>query len=67
MGIYLAFKQGMKLWGLWIGLTTALVFTGVIGGLIVLCADWDHEVQKVMERLESEQNLGNEEASAEGA
>ena len=67
MGIYLAFKQGMRLWGLWIGLTIALVFTSVIGGLIVLRADWDHEVKKVMERLEGERNLDNDDASAESA
>ena len=67
IGIYLAFKQDMKLWGLWIGLTIALVFTGVIGGLIVLRADWDYEVKKVMDRLESERIVGNENESAERA
>lgn len=55
----------MKLPGLWIGLTVALVFTSVIGGLIVLRADWDHEVKKVMERLESERNLNDDDGSAE--
>ena len=67
MGIYLAFKQGMKLSGLWIGLTIALVFTSVIGGLIVLWADWDHEVKKVMERLEGDRNLGDDDESTESA
>jgi multidrug resistance protein, MATE family len=65
MGIYLAFKQDMKLSGLWVGLTTALVLVSVIGGLIVLRADWDYEVKKVMERLENETNLGNDDGSAE--
>lgn len=67
IGIYLTFKQDMSLWGLWIGLTIALVSTSVVGGLIVLWADWDHEVQKVMERLESERNFGNVDASVESA
>jgi len=57
----------MKLWGLWIGLTIALVSTGVIGGLIVLRADWDYEVKKVMDRLESERIVGNDNESAESA
>jgi MATE family multidrug resistance protein len=67
MGIYLTFRQDMKLWGLWIGLTIALLFTSVIGGLIVLWADWDHEVKKVMDRLESERSAGNDDESAERA
>lgn len=67
MGIYLAFRHDMKLWGLWIGLTIALVSTSVIGGLIVLQADWDHEVKKVMDRLESERDLGDDDESAESA
>jgi len=66
MGIYFAFKQDMNLWGLWIGLTIALVFTSGVGGLIVSWTDWDHEVKKVMERLESERDLGDDE-SAESA
>lgn len=57
----------MKLWGLWIGLTIALVSTSVVGGLIVLWADWDYEVKKVMDRLEGEMNVGNDDESAEGA
>ena len=67
MGIYLAFKHDMKLWGLWIGLTIALVSTSGIGGLIVLRADWDREVKKVMDRLESERNPGNDDEFAESA
>lgn len=67
LGIYLAFKQDMKLPGLWIGLTAALVTTGFIGGLIILWADWDNEVKKVMERLEGERHLGNDDESAECA
>jgi len=57
----------MKLWGLWIGLTIALVFTGVVGGLIALWVDWDYEVKKVMDRLESERIVDNDTQSAESA
>ena len=67
MGICLAFRQGMHLWGLWIGLTIALVFTSVIGGLIVLWADWDLEVKKVMERLGSDGGLDDDDRSTESA
>jgi len=67
MGIYLAFKQGMNLSGLWIGLTIALVFTSGLGGPLVLWADWDHEVRKVMDRMENERNLDDDDQSAESA
>ena len=67
MGIYLASKQDIRLWGLWIDLTIASVSTSVIGGLIVLWAGWDYEV-KMMDRLESESNVGNDsDESAESA
>ena len=65
--MYITFKHNMGLWGLWIGLTLALVCTDVIGGLIILRADWDHEVEKVMKRLEGERNLGNDDESTESA
>lgn len=55
----------MGLSGLWVGLTVALVSTSVIGGMIVLRADWNYEVKKVMDRLESDRNLGNDEESRE--
>jgi len=67
MGVYLAFKYDMKLWGLWMGLTVGLVCTGVIGGLIVLWADWDHEVEKVAERLEGDRKLRKGDEPAESA
>lgn len=57
----------MKLWGLWIGLTLALASTGITGCLLILRADWDHEVQKVMKRLEGERNLDNDNESSESA
>ena len=57
----------MGLWGLWIGLTVALVCTSTVGGLIVLWSDWDREMEKVMERLEGDRNLGDDDESTEGA
>ncbi|THU97469.1 MATE efflux family protein [Dendrothele bispora CBS 962.96] len=54
-GIFLAFKRTMGLTGLWLGLTVALVICAVVG--TVLCVwtpDWEKEVEKVMERLESD-------------
>ena len=43
----------MELFGLWIGLAAALLFNSIISTWIVLCADWDHEVLRVQERLRS--------------
>jgi MATE family multidrug resistance protein len=44
----------MKLMGLWIGLTLALVYCATIGVYLCLVTDWNHEVQKVIYRLEAE-------------
>lgn len=44
----------MKLWGLWIGLTTALVYGSAIATYICLTANWDHEVKKVQDRIEAD-------------
>ena len=57
----------MGLWGLWIGLTVAMVCTSTTGGLIILWADWDREVEKVTEVLEGDRNLGNDGESTESA
>jgi MATE family multidrug resistance protein len=65
--MYLAFRQDMGLWGLWIGLAIALVCTSSVGGLIALRADWDHEVRKVAERLEGDRDPSNGVESAESA
>ena len=53
----------MGLWGLWIGLTVALVCTSTVGGMIVLWADWDREVEKVMERLEGDRSPDEDEST----
>ena len=65
--MYITFKHDMGLLGLWIGLTLALVCTSTVGGLIILRSDWDREVEKVIERLEGDRNLGNDDESPESA
>ena len=54
IGLYLAFACGMKLMGLWIGLTIALVYSTVMGIWICMRTDWDREVRKVKARMEKE-------------
>ncbi|KIM30491.1 hypothetical protein M408DRAFT_66438 [Serendipita vermifera MAFF 305830] len=52
LGLVLAFKLGLGLIGLWIGLTLSLVFVGLVG--LYLCTvrtDWEEEVRKTMMRL----------------
>ena len=67
MGVYLTFWQDMELWGLWIGLTAAMVCNSTIGGRIVLGADWDREVEKVVERSKGDGKVGNRGESTESA
>ncbi|ETW75964.1 multidrug flippase [Heterobasidion irregulare TC 32-1] len=50
-GLWLTFRCGMKLQGLWIGLTVSLVYCAVVGVHLCLATDWDVEVRKVMDRL----------------
>lgn len=54
-GLWLTFKVGMQLKGLWIGLTVALVYASAVG--LWLCTaktNWEKEVKKVVERMEKE-------------
>ncbi|KAI0819458.1 MATE efflux family protein [Trametes gibbosa] len=50
-GIWLAFWHGMRLHGLWIGLTISLVYSAAVGVAISLRTDWEREVEKVRIRL----------------
>jgi MATE family, multidrug and toxin extrusion protein len=58
LGLYLAFTRDMKIIGLWVGLTVALVYCAVVGVWLCVRADWDAEVQKVRNRVERERQLG---------
>ena len=54
LGILLAFKLHYGLRGMWISLTFALAYCGVVGTWLSLRTVWNVEVQKVQERLEEE-------------
>jgi len=51
-GMWLTFKCGMGIYGLWIGLTVSLVYCSLFGTLLCVRADWNREVWKVRMRLE---------------
>ncbi|KAJ6616409.1 mate-domain-containing protein [Mycena sp. CBHHK59/15] len=53
-GAWLAFNWDFGLHGLWIGLTVSLVYCAVFGTLLCVRTDWNHEVRKVIARLNSE-------------
>ncbi|KAJ3573738.1 hypothetical protein NP233_g2237 [Leucocoprinus birnbaumii] len=50
-GLILAFKYKMGLFGIWTGLTIALVLCAIAGAWLSLRTDWEREVEKVQERL----------------
>ena len=50
-GLVLTFKYGMALYGLWIGLSVALLYGSIVTVWIILRTDWELEIQKVAERL----------------
>lgn len=56
LGMYLAFKLEMGIHGLWIGLIISLVYCSLLGTVLCLRTDWDHEVYKVMKRLAERDN-----------
>jgi len=58
LGIYLAFWWNMNLKGLWIGLSTALLYSAVVSAYVVLRTDWAKEVLRVRARLEEDGKAG---------
>ncbi|KAH9946486.1 MATE efflux family protein [Amylocystis lapponica] len=54
-GLWLTFKRGMALHGLWIGLTVSLVYCAAAGVWLCLRTDWAREVEKVRVRLAADQ------------
>lgn len=52
LGIWLAF-HGWGLAGLWVGQCIALYLVGGIEWVIVAWSDWDHQVEKAFERMDS--------------
>ncbi|KAG1807494.1 MATE efflux family protein [Suillus subaureus] len=50
-GLWLTFKQDMRLVGLWCGLTAALLYASTLGIWLCLRTNWKREVEKVAERL----------------
>jgi MATE family multidrug resistance protein len=58
LGIYLAFWWDMNLKGLWIGLSTALLYSAVVSAYVVLRTDWSKEVLRVRARLEEDGKAG---------
>ncbi|ESK90818.1 multidrug oligosaccharidyl-lipid polysaccharide flippase [Moniliophthora roreri MCA 2997] len=53
LGAWLAFKWNLGLQGLWIGITSALIWCGAVGVILsVWTPDWHEEVRKVLARLE---------------
>ncbi|THV07085.1 MATE efflux family protein [Dendrothele bispora CBS 962.96] len=61
LGIALAFKWGMGLTGLWIGLTVSLVYCAVAGTGVCVRTDWEREVGKVRERLRGDMRRAGKE------
>ncbi|KAJ3899170.1 multidrug Oligosaccharidyl-lipid polysaccharide flippase [Lentinula edodes] len=63
LGVYLAFKDiataGLR--GLWTGLTVSLVYCAVLGTILCLMTDWEHEVDKVRARMRAEERRDHQE------
>lgn len=54
-GLWLAFKRGLELSGLWIGLSVSLFYCAAVGVWLCVRTDWGVEVEKVMRRVEEEE------------
>src|ERR1700743_2508532 len=53
LGIYLAF-HGWGLAGLWVGQCIALYLVGFLEWAIVAFSDWEYQVKKALDRLDSD-------------
>ncbi|KAI7859052.1 mate-domain-containing protein [Circinella umbellata] len=54
LGIYLAFQHDFGLAGLWVGQCVALFLVGGVEWIIILCTNWNKEVENCFERVRSE-------------
>ncbi|KAG2140585.1 MATE efflux family protein [Suillus clintonianus] len=50
-GVWLTFKMNMGLVGLWVGITVSLIYCSFWGTYLCITADWQKDVQKVLDRL----------------
>jgi len=51
IGLWLAFKQDLRLFGLWWGLNIAILWQASISSYLCITTDWQKEVDKVIARL----------------
>ncbi|KAJ3415899.1 hypothetical protein HDV05_003740 [Chytridiales sp. JEL 0842] len=64
-GVYACFKLDLKLFGLWLGLTIALVLVSFIQVFIVYNTDWKQESENAHKRVREERLAASALASAE--
>ncbi|KAJ4493342.1 mate-domain-containing protein [Lentinula lateritia] len=53
--------------GLWTGLTVSLVYCAVLGTILCLMTDWEHEVDKVRARMRAEERRDHRENAGSNA
>ncbi|KAE9395988.1 mate-domain-containing protein [Gymnopus androsaceus JB14] len=53
--------------GLWIGITVSLVYCSIVGTILCLMTDWEHEVEKVRARVRAEERWGRRNNQSEDA
>jgi len=56
LGLILAFAYDFALYGLWIGVSVALLVGSPISVIIVLLTDWNREIERVQARLAEDQD-----------
>ncbi|KAI9487872.1 MAG: mate-domain-containing protein [Benjaminiella poitrasii] len=59
IGFWLCFKRGWGLMGLWIGLVGSLFAACLFTVTVLLCSNWQREVEKAEERTKEEKNNGS--------